>query len=417
MRRIWFCIVSCGGWNEVEPTLRSLTENLQRYKHRDCGLMLLDKSSEGVILAGLNASGILNAFGEFVGLGWTEIEALERTYSEVMASADVDLSQDSIQRARIQLLLATKSRWEAVKDCILWQLDDDLLFQYDTPGMGAFPDVVGQMLSFHEANPQVAAATGTVFGVPPLPVLSYLGKNLQDLLGGRVKGELEPAHDPSFYHDLYPDSAMPAIGQTLEDEAVEDNLRRILSGDSVFRPISNVAFAPAEPWHRGGNFILFEARAAIALPHLALRYRGWVARRSDMVHAQMLQAIGFRLEGISLSLWHCREKLGLNLERIGSDYLRDVLGAVTVRYIQSPTAAWNRLFEHRQHVERLLNLTALTNREFCSPIGISLMTMLEGVDEELSQWAPGELDQHLRLFLERRALLIRQACNGSPYSV
>lgn len=403
MNGLCFSIVTYQFTPAIRRALTSLSQNLRKNQH-SCGLLLLDKSQGAEVLQWLEQErSIKNTFEQTYLLNIEAIHSLENQNREWLDAAGVDHSRDSIQRARIQMLLATRQFRHELEGSIIWQLDDDMVFEYPETGR-EFPDVVAEVIDFHKAHPDVDAATGTVFHAPPLPVFLYLEKNLGDLLKCRPIPESLAATGPGYYHDLYPDPPDNGDVQKVVRDAAEteDLFAEILAGNPVFRPIPEVLFTPEAPWHRGGNFIIFNMEVALAFPHLAVQFRGITSRRSDMIHARMLQDAGFRLKGIPVGLYHNRESMGKpDLSRLSQEYLRDTLGAVAVRSLDSLPAAMKRLEEHKAHVQRLREIASAFSHNFPCALALELMNALSSVQQELDKWGGEALSQVLSALKER----------------
>jgi hypothetical protein len=394
----------------VRKTITSLAQNIQRFNH-SCNLLIIDKSKNAETLEWLNTkSNLLDIFTKVLQLNSQEIQEIEQQNSIYIRNAQVDLEQDSIQRSRVQLILAISHFRSEINGSIIWQLDDDMVFDY-VENERPFPDIIGKVISFHLNNPEVDAATGTGFHTPPLPVLLYLEKNLKDLIAGKPLPKTGLSTSPSYYHDLYSDFDFTQKGPKVErtQTEFENLLQQILSGKPVFRPIPDAFFEPEKPWHRGGNFILFNLEAALALPHLAVHYKGLTSRRSDMIHARLLHEAGFVISGIPMSLYHFRDQSLLpDFTKLKLEYLRDALGAASVRFIDEEEAALKRLSQHKAHIDRLIGLVQPLVQNTGSTLTYELLKTLEEVRNELNSWHEDELTAsflHLKnnyyLFLTR----------------
>jgi hypothetical protein len=108
------------------------------------------------------------------------------------------------------------------------------------------------------------------------------------------------------------------------------------------------------------------------------------------------------LEGIPLSVCHHRHSPKIDLEGMGNEYLRDVLGAVALRFFEDSAMAWQRYDAHRQHLARLDGLCM----ELCdrSSMGLahSLSTAVIGLRVRLEGWDRGAMEDALRLLESRR---------------
>ena len=377
----------------VRRTLSSLAVFIKRFNHK-CNLLIIDKSPGAEVLKWLNTD--RNLRESFTNVLQFDIEGIcnaELRNLDYIIEAEVDLKTDSIQRSRIQMILAITHYRNEIEGSIIWQLDDDMVFEYQE-NERLFPDVVEKVIAFQGQHPDVDAATGTGFHTPPLPVLLYLEKNLKDLISGRPLPLKGLYTSPAYYHDLYVDSGLLEPTQFVKRSEIEvDHLfRQLLSGDPVFRPIPDVFFKPEKPWHRGGNFILFNIEAALAFPHLAVHHRGLTSRRSDMIHARLLFESGFKLSGIPLGLYHFREQhQAPNFTNLKFEYLRDALGAVAVRFIDNEETAFERLRQHREHIDRLTSLVKTLRQNYHSVLADELLLTLAEIQHELSEWEGKEI--------------------------
>jgi hypothetical protein len=374
-------------------TITSLAGFLNRFNYR-CNLLIIDKSPGSKVLGWLDGEkGLNDTFVKVLKLDYKDILGIEQGNLDYITNAEVDLERDSIQRSRVQMILAVMHYRKEIEGSILWQLDDDMVFEYQESEC-PFPDVVEKVLAFHKQHPEVDAATGTGFHTPPLPVLLYMEKNLKDLVTGRPLPLKGLSTSPSYYHDLYTDSEFPESLQVVERSHIEVDFlfRQILSGDPVFRPIPEAFFEPEKPWHRGGNFILFNLEAVLAMPHLAVHHRGLTSRRSDMIHARLLHEAGFKISGIPLGLFHFREQQQApNFTKLKLEYLRDTLGAVAVRFLDKEETAFERLLQHREHIDRLSTLVTILKQIYRSALADELLITLEEIRHELSEWQEEEL--------------------------
>lgn len=381
----------------VQRTLTSLSKNISQYGHI-CNLLILDKSPDSSITNWLGQEISVNrTFSKVLQMDITSIHGLEKDNIEYLQRASVKIDIDSIQRTRIQMLLAIRHFSNEIANSIIWQLDDDMVFEYQDEGM-IFPDVIEKVLRFHNEYPTVDAATGTGFHTPPLPVLLYAEKNLKDLLSGKPLPDRGVSTSPFYYHDLYPELEIEEISQMVKWSRYEfENLfTLILSGDPLFRPIPDLFFEPEKSWHRGGNFIFFNLKAAIAMPHLAVHFRSLISRRSDMIHARLLHDAGFALARIPLGLHHFRDThLTPDLPKLKLEYLRDALGAIAVRYLENEQSAFYRLADHIAHIHRLILLANDIKSSYQFPLLQDFLSTLNEILTELTTWKSEDLKASL----------------------
>lgn len=377
----------------VKRTITSLAKNLQRFGYR-CNLLIIDKSVNANTLEWLNQEiDVVHAFNKVFKLNNQQILQIENDSMVYIWNAEIDFEQDSIQRSRIQMNLAISYFRDEIKDDTIWQLDDDMVFDY-TENKKNFPDVIGQVISFRKNNPTVDAATGTGFYTPPIPILLYLEKNLIDLITSKPIPSRGLSTSPNYYHDLYEDLEFPTTFAKVErtKEEFEYLLQQILTGNPVFRPIQDGFFLPEKPWHRGGNFIIFNLEAAVTFPHLSVHYRGLTSRRSDMIHARLLHEAGFKISGIPMSLFHFRDQNLLpDFTKLKLEYLRDALGAIAVRFLDKEEVAFKRLGEHKAHIDRIIALVKHINESIESLISVELLKTLHEIRNELELWNKDDL--------------------------
>ena len=408
MKRITFTLSTNRSGPVVRRTVSSLSKLLTRYGH-ECNLLIIDKTPGAETIQWLKGeNSLFEAFVNVLELDAQAIYKIELEKADYLKEAEVELDRDSIQRTRVQMVLAIMHFRKDIEGTILWQLDDDMVFEYST-GEIPFPDVVEKVITFNNQFPDVDASSGTGFHTPPLPILLYLEKNLKDLIDGRPLPLKGLSTSPNYYHDLYPDlkfwETTPKIERSEKD--VYYLLLQILSGDPMFRPIPDEFFEPEKPWHRGGNFILFNMDIALSLPHLALHYRGLISRRSDMIHARLLHDAGFKLSGIALGLYHYRERnQNPDFLKIKLEYLRDALGAIAVRFLEDEVAAFDRLIQHQLHIDRLIALAEKLNKNFNSSLTEDLIIVLGETKKELSIWETEELKSSLSMLRKRYDYLL-----------
>lgn len=396
---IWICLVTKDNMATVQRAVRSAAGVCRRFGHRNVHLLVLDKSKEDSglerWLAGYWPNGLI-----YQG----RAEVLERDLRHVSwyVEAGHDLEHDSVQRARIQLTLATKELGHLV-DGILWQIDDDMCFQ-EAHWNGTQVVVRKERDYFSEvracavAHPKVDAVIGRCTNAPPLPALLYMRHQLMDLAMGRAPAPVLST-DGQSYHDLYDLEPRTVVSKVLLERPSQIPLPELMAGTALTRPIINGSEDPlslGSPGSilRGGNFIIFNRSIVEVCIHPGFRFAGRIARRSDMAHLWVLQRNGIDLRPIELSLFHDRRYQASTPSRLVGDYLDDALGAMAIRSLKSMDAAQVRLEAHEAHMRDLVVLLEQHNAR-------SLMQALsEGLDE-LRTWQAAGLNAALEEYRTR----------------
>jgi hypothetical protein len=398
----WICLVTKNNFDTVVKTITSIIELADMYSDHTIHLMVLDKSED-------------HRLKLWIGKNWSstviyeDLETIENRdfkNDELYMRLGYDLSRDSIQRARLQLLLASQQYRDQLRDTIVWQIDDDMLFaNAERLGKEIVP-VVGrnffeEVQAYHARYPQVDAAVGTYSNVPPLPILLYFEKQLVDLVAGE-KAAPSSGSNHDFYHDLYGKGTIPESPNGRLKVPDKQVFEKMLRGVSVTRPILSGDKGP-DPGSiqpsilRGGNYIIFNPEVLWSLPHIAMYFDGIISRRSDMIQAWMSQNAGYQIMAINLSLFHYREFQEVDLEKICLEYLRDALGAVAFRFLKKPDTAWRRYEAHLEHLGELRKI--LGRPEF---VGLEILQQLRDqlktTQTRLSKWKEMGMQEALESF-------------------
>lgn len=397
-RAIWVCIVTNCNLSAVQRSVRSAALVCRKYGHRDVHLLILDKSPSRSLERWLAR----HWPNSFIYQGQQEVLARDHSNRAWYFEAGHDLERDSVQRARIQLMLATMELGKQLNG-ILWQIDDDMCFQEagwdgDRVTIGNARDYFSEVRAFAMRHPGVHAAIGRCTNAPPLPALLYMRHQLMDLALGHVPAPVLST-DGQAYHDLYSMESRAEVAEVLACRPSAIPLKQLMTGEALTRPIvsgpeESMALGPRGSILRGGNFIIFERKVAEAFIHPGFRFGGRIARRSDMAHLWMLQRCGFDIRPVQISLFHDRRYEEANPSRLVGDYLDDVLGAVAIRSLESMNAAQERLRAHEEHMQ---DLVAMLEHLRAQPLALAIA---EGL-AELRGWEAAGLGNVLAEYRNR----------------
>lgn len=395
---IWICLVTKNNNATVQRTVGSAARVCRRFFHRDVHLLVLDKSKE----AGLERWLMEHWPNKLIYQGRAEVLERDRGYGALYAEAGHDLEHDSVQRARIQLMLATKELGDRI-DGILWQIDDDMCFQeaaWDGHQVAVRQerDYFSEVRDYAAAYPAVDAVIGRCTNAPPLPALLYMRHQLMDMATGRASTPVLST-DGQSYHDLYDLDSRELIGKVLNGRPSFVPIQYLMSGAALTRPIINgpedaLALKPPVSILRGGNFIIFNRSVAEACIHPGFCFAGRIARRSDMAHLWLLRRIGFNIRPIEISLFHDRKYEAHTPTRLVDEYLEDALGAMAIRSLESMDAAMLRLMAHETHLH---DLVALLEHHDAHALARSVT---DGLDQ-LRTWLAAGLEMALKDYRTR----------------
>lgn len=336
----------------------SLVEHIENFNSHKVSLLCIDKY-EGSDFS-KKRSTYKSSFHSIQYISKKEILDLEKANYQIYDSINYPIHLDSVQRARIQLQLVLKAQWERVKNCIIWQLDDDLLFEQVQLKENRLVyvqklDYFSLIREYHKKFPDVDACIGSCSIVPPVPVLFYLRKQLEDLRNPIPASSTIPA-TKNYYHDLYDPNCPPVLNPEKGNfqEAIIDAIQgKMVSRPLLFPPEETLALGEKAVF-RGANFIIFNPKLAIKIPHVGFLYKNVLSRRSDMINAWMLDKAGFNLRAIYLPLVHNRWFGTLNIEKLYKTYFADSIGALVYRYLNKGEAeVITRIKKQQIHLKEL----------------------------------------------------------------
>ena len=407
-RDICICLVTKDNRETVIQTVKSILFQISNFRRKSIKMMLIDKSSNNHLKQWFDSKkSELPEVAIYLDKG--AIEKIEKKHIRLYKMLDYDLAIDSVQRARIQLMLATYEYRELVGNSILWQIDDDMLFQQLTLENGRVNVVInrdyfGSLLQYFAHFPDVDASIGLCSYAPPIPILLYAEKQLSDVKGGAVSNGRSAIRVGSdeVYHDLIPSNPGSKV-LPVPLEPVGKLIEACLRGIPVTRPVvfgeENVTSPPQPSVLRGANFAIFNPKLVWALPHVSFTYRGIIGRRSDMIHAWMLTQIGYNIKTMQLSLFHNRSFPTVDLPHIGREYLADLIGAVAFRFLTSDEVmAWDRFEQHKAHLIRLDQLSVSLMKLDQTPLAVQLNAQVRLLIKELEKWEWSDMKASLQKF-------------------
>lgn len=223
---------------------------------------------------------------------------------------------------------------------IAWILDDDkrlVPLVHEAGGLMRRPfDVVGTIARLRSSGAAVVLGIDT--GAAPLPMAATLRTQLVDLaanlaamraLGpeavwpdGTAENVEHARAAPDFYYDLArPHTWHLELPFWFRPEPTEVRVRdafvqlcarapRMLAGEQVFRPLfvdGSAALTLRPSIQRGGNTLVFDARALVDVPQVVPAPEGRPTRRSDMVWALLNAHMrGRRVEAVPFAVYHDR---------------------------------------------------------------------------------------------------------------
>lgn len=296
------------------------------------------------------------------------IKHLEKKYLSLLNEANCITSMDSIQRARTQQQIYILENQDRFKNSIIWQVDDDVLFgksnyinnQHNvTYSKDYFSDIV----KFYIENKSVDAIISPTSYVPPIPALLYCYTQLEDLFNREYI--VKKNFDRMEYHDYYTQSNTEKYYSLFLSKS--DNINRAVKDILIGKPVTKVASCGKQSLKprlkeskllRGGNFIVFNMDI-FRIPHLGFsEHNNIPARRSDMIHTQLLTELNFTIKDVSyFSLVHNRTFNEASIESATQKYFSDMIGALLIQYLYKGNEEFdNRLQFHQIHIKKILKL-------------------------------------------------------------
>ncbi len=393
-KKIWVCLATKNNEVVAKQTIEAIFELSELHQDDAIGLMVLDKSDSSTLKPWMNEN---YPDKHILYQNRDQILSRDQTNSSLYQDLNYDLRQDSVQRARIQLLLASKDFWHEFRGGIIWQIDDDILLKEAVLEDSVLSPKLGRNFfqearDYHRQHPNVDAAIGNYTNTPPLPILLYAEKQLGDLLKDQREASVTKEYfgETDNYHDLYPNKEFVSIPSKPGLHFL-DQFSALMQGKAVTRPLLSQDHLgknanPQRTLLRGGNFIIFNPIAALRFPHFSLQYDGLIGRRSDMIHAWMLSQKGFVIRGIDISLFHNRSFPSLDFEKIANEYLSDALGAIAFRFLNSVDQSKQRFTQHKNHLKRLKKLSRQLVEQYPSGLTKDFSLMVGRTQQRLESW-------------------------------
>ncbi|UPS91392.1 hypothetical protein [Bizionia sp. M204] len=354
--------------SNLENTLNILCsiqkiKTLKKDKDFSLAITVFDKTHEQNILNhakryNLNIS-VVNA---------SSISELENKYADFFYTANCSLKVDSIQRARIQQQVFIIDNYKVLKNSIIWQVDDDILFgrsNYINSKhiVSYLLNYFSEIVQFYDNNRSIDAIIAPTSYVPPIPSLLYSKTQLEDYLN-REYIRKEPV-DSLEYHDYYnqPNDEKSYSLFLSETKDKIEIIRSILMGKPITKVTCseegiNEPKAQRSKLLRGGNFIVFNIDI-FKIPHLGFCESDSIpARRSDMIHSQLLIELGFNIVDVNyFSLVHNRRFTNTTIEISAKKYFSDMIGALLIQYLYKGENEFNnRLKFHQNHIKKIVKL-------------------------------------------------------------
>ncbi|WP_281846772.1 hypothetical protein [Olleya namhaensis] len=298
----------------------------------------------------------------------SKILELEATHSELLNSAHCSLKVDSIQRARIQQQVYIVDNVEKFNNSIIWQVDDDILFgksnYINNQHIVTFSkDYFSDIVAFYNENKSVDAIISPTSYVPPIPSLLYCNTQLEDVFNREYNFKFP--FDGMEYHDYYNQLSEEKYYSLFLSESDDRNrvVKEILIGKPITKVTSNEKQSVKPELKeskllRGGNFIVFNMDI-FRVPHLGFsEYDNIPARRSDMIHSQLLTELNFSIKDVNyFSLVHNRTFKEVSIESATQKYFSDMIGALLIQYLYKGKKEFdNRLEFHQKHIKHTLKL-------------------------------------------------------------
>lgn len=408
---LWICLVTKNNPKGLSQTLYSICKQIQLYQEKNIRLLLIDKSEQSSLPSWIRQNE--TSFQKILFYDQVKLISLEENYQYLYQKVNCNLSCDSIQRTRIQLMMAILENQDIFNDTIIWQIDDDHSFETLTLKNNQLErstqrNFFYEARQFHRQHPHIDAAIGKCSFAPPIPRLLYIRKQLNDILNqhtSTITSAQENFEQDINYHDLYSsDEEQTCILPIPEHMNYNELIHNLIQGVPITRPVvpgkeCPLSKTPEKNYLRGGNFIIFNLEIVLAFPHIAFGYQGFISRRSDMIHAWMLGQMGYHITDIDISLIHDRSFSEIDFYSIQQDYISDLLGAAVFRFLlNGSSAAEKRIQAHIQHLEDLfVALKGLKQKRY-HPLLEELQQHVSFLKEEISSWNQNNLREEMQQF-------------------
>ena len=402
MKKIWFCFVTKNNKSTASQLIESIENQILKFKSAKINLLVLDKTETSTPLSIKR-----ELFQKIIYYNLEELNTLEKKYNFVYLDVNYDLEKDSIQRARLQLYIASLEYKHEFQNAIIWQLDDDMLLGETVSSSNGlefkFDRNYCQIIrDYNKLHPQIDAAVGFCSFVPPLPQFLYLRKQLEEFLSKKEIINFGFQHENWGYHDLYNTKKKHYKYYKVRNNSAELLLDDIFKGKPS-HPILTLKETPLSKKTkvnllRGGNFIVFNSELLTTIPHIAFSFQNFISRRSDMLHSWMLTQQGFNVSSIDLSLIHNRNFKEISFPKMVKAYFEDLLGAIAIRYIiQSPEKALERFQQHKVHLLNLQQLSVKLTQHYKNQDLQDFKIILEKALSKLDSFSWKELESEIKI--------------------
>lgn len=294
--------------------------------------------------------------------------ALEQKRLYLFDTANCSLKVDSIQRARIQQQIYILENFERFKNTVVWQVDDDMLFgksEYlgNKHIVNYSTNYFSKVIELYYQNKNIDAIISPSTYVPPIPSLLYCETQLNDFFNKKYIPQNTSSH--LEYHDYYnqfkcrKDYSIFLSKENDKTIIVKNILKGIPTTKASYEMNNDVDLNIKDSkLLRGGNFIVFNPDV-FEIPHLGYKENDFIpARRSDMIHSNLLSEIGFQIKDVSyFSLVHNRSFSNYCIESISSNYYSDMVGALLMHFMfKGENEFESRLQFHQKHIKNILKL-------------------------------------------------------------
>jgi hypothetical protein len=401
--------------------LKSIERQLEEDTNFDTLLhvYIIDKTENQLIKDYANS---LNLSYEVFIIKSKQISILESKHHHIFERSNCTLQSDSIQRARIQQQIYIVDNYNKFVDSIVWQIDDDMLFAEGTIVNNEFitnysRNYFSRLLNFYTKHKNIDALILPSTYAPPIPSLLYSETQLRDFFYGEQLDQV----NTSFYeyHDYYnrnrSDNTYSIFLSHLSKKQDKNKIvKDILIGKPITKatytiPNEEVIIPQKSSLLRGGNFIVFNIEI-FKIPHLGFKENHHTSvRRSDMIHAHLLDAIGFNIRDLNdFTLVHNRSFEGVNFENCIKKYYSDMIGSLVVQYLyKGNTQFENRYLFYKSHIKRIIKLI---QNNVDIKLFLEELKQLEELEEKINAFDKDNFINSLYKFKELKSRLIKELC-------
>lgn len=298
----------------------------------------------------------------------SKILELEQECGSYFENANCSRQWDSIQRTRIQQQIYIVQNHLKFNNTILWQIDDDVIFgrsdfSNNQHSINFEVDYFSKIVELYKERTDIDAIISPTSYVPPIPSLLYCKSQLEDYFDREYLSVNKV--QPMQYHDYYNQDNEDMTYSIFLSESEERNevVKSILKGIPVTKAVilnekSQEIVHKTSQLLRGGNFIVFNLEI-FKIPYLGFSESdGIPARRSDMIHARLLNENGFKLVDTDyFSLVHNRQFNEVSMDNSIQKYYSDMIGSVLIQYMDhGEDEFYRRLKFHQKHIKEILKL-------------------------------------------------------------